>query len=68
MIICVCKNLNGAKIESAIAAGADSPARVFIACGSPVTKENAGCLKCVPEIRQLIPGKTIPIKPEDPSL
>ncbi len=57
MIICVCRRLNTKKVESAIQAGAKTPARVLAHHG---TRFNCG--KCRPEICNLI-SKTSPVMP-----
>jgi len=66
MIICICANLNEKRIRAAVENGHENPAEVFAACGAPLDSENPRkdrCLKCVPEVRQIIHNKVIPIKP-----
>lgn len=66
MIVCICANLNEARIRAAVQDGHEAPAAVFAACGAPLDPEDprkGRCLKCVPEVRQIIQGKVIPIKP-----
>ncbi|GAA0538724.1 (2Fe-2S)-binding protein [Rhizomicrobium palustre] len=49
MIICVCNNLNNAKVESAIEAGARSADEVYAHCG---VKRNCG--RCQETIQQMV--------------
>lgn len=52
MIVCVCNNLNNAKVESAISAGAQTADAVYAFCG---VKRNCG--RCQQTIEAMVEAR-----------
>lgn len=59
MIVCVCNNLNNAKVESAIAAGARTADQVYAYCG---VKRNCG--RCQETIEAMVESQPVLVAAE----
>jgi bacterioferritin-associated ferredoxin len=51
MYVCICNALTEKMVQRVISEGADSPDKVFSACGS-----ERACGRCVPQIEDMIAG------------